>query len=529
MLPIENDIKRQYETLASDAPDRSELDRIEAAISEPSVLAPTVLIQALTVLLHWQPFAEPLTKEEAFIEWLERLVAENPTAERQAWLLAFHARLEATRGQVQDAITAYRKVLSPETGACIQTILFCHLWLAHLYFQYGADDEGVAQYELCIQLGSESGNLFSKARALYAMSQYYETVNQNQQSLLVVRAAIDLTRSEKEPLGIVPFRIRECATLLSLGQASRVIEMLGPIEEEAIAKRIAPHYAGIHHLYGRAYYRLGKFEQAREHLERAIVDYQATGRKMLEANAQLHLTELFIDEGSFELAQTHLDRAKELCEIVPHAFQILTTYEMSSKLAAAQGRYEEALEAYKEYHTRSEKLLSDQSKRRMDMIRIEHEVQQREKEAELLRLKSEQLERELMEKTGHLVRQAEVLSRFSDDMRRIISETTNPAVGLQKIKERIRDLSSQSIDWEEYDKTFSAVHPDFKQTLLGKFPTLTPMEAKVCTLLRIELTSKEIANILSISERSVENHRYRARKKIGLSESESMHLFLSSI
>ncbi|MBS1904222.1 MAG: tetratricopeptide repeat protein [Bacteroidetes bacterium] len=529
MLQIEDDIKRQYQTLASDAPDRSELDRIESAISEPSALAQAILIQALTVLLHWQPFAEPLTKEEQYTEWLERLVAETPTAERNAWLVAFHARLQASRGRVQDAIISYRKVLAPDSNASIATKLFSHFWLADLYHQHGASDEAVAQYEGCVQLATESQNVFSKARALSAISEHLNTIGQYDQALTLAQAAIELSRSEREPVGIVLFRIRECIILLSLGEASKVIEMLGPIEEDVVRKKIKPQYAVVQHMFGRAYYHLGQYERAKMHLERAIADYENSGRKMLEANVQLHLTELLIDEGSFKLAEEHLIHAKALCEIVPHAFQILTTYEMTSKLAAAQHRYEEALEAYKEFHKQKEHLLSEQTKRRMDMIRIEHEVQQREKEAELLRLKSEQLERELMEKTGHLVRQAEVLSRFSGDIRRIISETTNPAVGLQKIKEKTRDLSSQSIDWEEYDKTFSAVHPDFKQTLLGKFPTLTPMEAKVCTLLRIELTSKEIANILSISERSVENHRYRARKKIGLSESESMHLFLSSI
>lgn len=45
---------------------------------------------------------------------------------------------------------------------------------------------------------------------------------------------------------------------------------------------------------------------------------------------------------------------------------------------------------------------------------------------------------------------------------------------------------------------------------------LTPSELRVCTLVRAMLSTREIASRLHIDERTVENHRVRIRRKLGL-------------
>ncbi len=69
----------------------------------------------------------------------------------------------------------------------------------------------------------------------------------------------------------------------------------------------------------------------------------------------------------------------------------------------------------------------------------------------------------------------------------------------------------------------------FYSKLNTKYPNLTNNEQRLCTLIRLDLSSKEIANILNISEKSVEMNRYRLRKKIQIPKSESLSLFIKSI
>ncbi|MBK8041416.1 MAG: hypothetical protein IPK21_01410 [Haliscomenobacter sp.] len=48
----------------------------------------------------------------------------------------------------------------------------------------------------------------------------------------------------------------------------------------------------------------------------------------------------------------------------------------------------------------------------------------------------------------------------------------------------------------------------------------------MCTYLRMNLTSKEIASLMNISIRSVETNRYRLRKKLGIDPSTNLNQFL---
>jgi DNA-binding CsgD family transcriptional regulator len=54
------------------------------------------------------------------------------------------------------------------------------------------------------------------------------------------------------------------------------------------------------------------------------------------------------------------------------------------------------------------------------------------------------------------------------------------------------------------------------------YPQLTQSDLRLCAYLHMNLTSKEIAPLLGISFRGVENHRYRLRKKMNLEHDESL-------
>ena len=84
-------------------------------------------------------------------------------------------------------------------------------------------------------------------------------------------------------------------------------------------------------------------------------------------------------------------------------------------------------------------------------------------------------------------------------------------------------------DIKEFQMNVEKVNQDFFNRLNQKFPDLTPNERHLCGLIRLNLSTKEIAVIRNISPKSVEMGRYRLRKKLNLGPKEEITSFLQNL
>ena len=67
-----------------------------------------------------------------------------------------------------------------------------------------------------------------------------------------------------------------------------------------------------------------------------------------------------------------------------------------------------------------------------------------------------------------------------------------------------------------FENNLQQLTSSFGNNLSRKIPRLTPRENEICNMIRSGLSSKEIANLLNISYRSVETYRNYIRKKLGI-------------
>lgn len=77
-----------------------------------------------------------------------------------------------------------------------------------------------------------------------------------------------------------------------------------------------------------------------------------------------------------------------------------------------------------------------------------------------------------------------------------------------------------------FHKLFSELHQDFINRLTEKHPILTPHDVRILSFIRINLDSREIANLMNISPKSVDIHRYRIRKKLELTHETDLNLYI---
>jgi len=98
------------------------------------------------------------------------------------------------------------------------------------------------------------------------------------------------------------------------------------------------------------------------------------------------------------------------------------------------------------------------------------------------------------------------------------------------IKEIINALDSEvnSKKWVEFQQQYFKSHQDFFNELNKQHPNLTSGEYRMCILLRMNLSIKEIAELTMQTPRAIEMARYRLRIKFNLDRVDNLSSYLSS-
>jgi DNA-binding CsgD family transcriptional regulator len=95
-------------------------------------------------------------------------------------------------------------------------------------------------------------------------------------------------------------------------------------------------------------------------------------------------------------------------------------------------------------------------------------------------------------------------------------------------KSIVKEVNADN-SWKDLEKHIKNVHFDFLKRLKEKYPTISPRELDLATYLLLNMSTKEIAEIINISSAGVELARYRLRKKLGLNNKENLVGFLMGI
>jgi len=167
-----------------------------------------------------------------------------------------------------------------------------------------------------------------------------------------------------------------------------------------------------------------------------------------------------------------------------------------------------------------------------------HDLELNKTASELVALRNEKLEAEINFKNSelassamHLVKKGELLTKIKAELAQVMKGFDNPQA-VAELKKMIKTLSEDdNIDkeWENFTKHFDKVHSDFVSGLKEKHPAITSNEVKLCAYLRMNLSTKEIAQLMNISVRGVEISRYRLRKKLGISSETNLFDYLIDI
>lgn len=322
-------------------------------------------------------------------------------------------------------------------------------------------------------------------------------------------------------------RMREfSAALPHLLRCLMVFEELN--EPNAVAASLA--------LVGHVHEQMGNIREALSHTRRALAIPGHEENPILHGTLLLSLGSIHHAAGHPDLALTAVERAFEITEDAECGDLRTGLHAAAALLYEQVGNPLQALRHHRHYMelTRRARHTTQHSAREIE-ARFETERTQCERDA--YRLQAEELRREVYDKTRELAAMSLDLVQKNEllgEMRRrlvqmVESPHESPAGVIEPLLSHLTATMRADGGWGPFEDRYNELHHDFIHTLADRFPSLTPTELKICALTRIDLSTKDIASILFVTVRNIQNHRYRIRKKLALHPDINLASFLTGI
>lgn len=158
------------------------------------------------------------------------------------------------------------------------------------------------------------------------------------------------------------------------------------------------------------------------------------------------------------------------------------------------------------------------------LIKYRNRLAKVQLENELVESKRNELNANLELKNKELITVSMIEIQRTQIIDQIVSDLK--ALRLKSVKQDVQQtidmiikqlISNNSKNvWQEFELHYGHVYESFYNILNEKHPELTYRDKRLCALLKLNLTTKEIAQITGQSIKSIENARTRLRKKLNL-------------
>ncbi|MCZ8227727.1 triple tyrosine motif-containing protein [Flavobacterium sp.] len=192
------------------------------------------------------------------------------------------------------------------------------------------------------------------------------------------------------------------------------------------------------------------------------------------------------------------------------------------KAKIRKNKYYETIEQRRLY-------LEKESKIRQEQYLLEKEIEKLKNDQ--LKIKILAKDKELVNNSLQVVKKNKTLNGIIHKLKEINHDNLDDTLKTQftKLQKSIVKEVHSDKSWKDLEKHIKNVHFDFLKRLKDQYPTITPRELDLATYLLMNMSTKEIAEIMNISNGGVELARYRLRKKLELNKKENLIGFLMKI
>ena len=244
----------------------------------------------------------------------------------------------------------------------------------------------------------EMGDRANEAQVLSNLGMVYGVTGEFEHALDVYHRALAIY----EELGAAPghgFALNNLGmVLVEAGEPEKALAHAR--ESLSIARELAHRDMEINALdtVGAAYLGLGEEEQALAHFQQSAVLAAEMGDRHSELAAWFHIGAAHHQRSQGEKARSALERALALAEELDDQEQMRASHQKLAQLFEEAGDYERALVHYKRFHAADAAIYRERADMRFKTLQVVHRTETARQEAEIARLRSVELEREIAER-----------------------------------------------------------------------------------------------------------------------------------
>jgi DNA-binding CsgD family transcriptional regulator len=180
-----------------------------------------------------------------------------------------------------------------------------------------------------------------------------------------------------------------------------------------------------------------------------------------------------------------------------------------------KSRQREKLRQKEKYREREDQLRRDALENEKEMIRLRNDK---------LRNNMKHKEKELANSTMHIIHKNDFLISIKEELLKARKSSDRDMIE-KKIASIVRQID-RDIDneahWKIFETHLEQVHEDFLKRVSSLHDDLSARELRLAAYLRMNMSSKEIASLMNITPRAVENNRYKLRKKLNLESGDNL-------
>lgn len=404
--------------------------------------------------------------------------------------------------------------------------------LGVLYSKVGRYDEAIEPMLRSLEIAESMGDTYHIVAAYNDLAAIHYLSGNIERAVSYFERSRDLARKENDELSVAIALSNIGGCRMEQLELEAAIEI--ELEALAIFERLGYHdrAAITTQVLGRIYKTTGRPDLAVECFDRSRVMLERSGNDDQLAPLYVEIADLHAEQGNWEECLELRLKALPLAEAQQDVQLRSRLHEGIAGVHEARGELREALFHQKEFQRLDKELMTTERQRAIIEMQARFDSERLERENEIQRLKLERMEREVEHKNRELTLLAMQLVQKSECMENVRDRMRSLNVGDDASVDILHQLQSAlgtDADWETFARQFQQVHPRFQSRLAELYPGLTPAELKVCCLIRVGLSTKEIAGILFTSHRTVENQRASIRRKLALRSATSVTTFLAGI